>query len=59
MRWSEFFAIIKKNLPDIKNDNVRIYDETTGDFIDAEVIVFDDDEIIDKRNLFIWKQEKT
>lgn len=59
MIWSEFFELIKKVLPQIENDKVRIYDENTGDFIDADVITFDDDDVIDKQNLFIWKKEET
>ena len=56
MLWIELFEILGKKIHKIKNDKVRIYDESTGDFIDADLIEMEDDDVIDKENLFIWKQ---
>jgi hypothetical protein len=54
MLWAELLKIIQNNIKTIGQDKVRIYDEHNGGFLDADVIEMEDDDVIDKHNLFIW-----
>jgi hypothetical protein len=57
MTWQELYDTIQMVLYKLKDDNVRIYDESTGEFSEADTISFVHDDIIDNENLFIHKKE--
>ena len=58
MTWQELYDTIQMVLYKIQDDKVRIYNESNGEFSEADTIVFEDEDVIDKQNLFIWLKEK-